>query len=124
MHRLPKIRKGKTVEKGWGFELHIENNEDYCGKLLVFKEGSKFSMHYHVEKYETWFVQEGKFIFRWINPATAETVEDILNRGDIVTIYQGISHQLEALEDSVIFETSTQDKTEDSFRVWKGDSQK
>ena len=47
-----------------------------------------------------------------------------LDEGDIVTIYQGIAHQLEALEDSIIFETSTQDKVEDSYRVWKGDSQK
>lgn len=123
MEKKPKIRKGKIVEKGWGHELHIENNEDYCGKLLVFNKGKKFSMHYHIEKYETWFIQKGKLLFRWINPEDAEIIENILNKGDIVTIYQGISHQLEALEDSCIFETSTQDKIEDSYRVWKGDSQ-
>ena len=124
MEKLPKIVKGKYVEKGWGNELHIENNEDYCGKLLVFNKGKKFSMHYHVEKYETWFIQKGKLTFRWIHPSNANIIEDILQEGDIVTIYQGIAHQLEALEDSIIFETSTQDKIEDSYRVWKGDSQK
>ena len=36
----------------------------------------------------------------------------------------GAKKQLEALEDSIIFETSTQDKIEDSYRVWKGNSQK
>ena len=81
-------------------------------------------MHYHVEKYETWYIQKGKLIFRWINPQNADIIEDELKEGDIVTIYQGISHQLEALEDSIIFETSTQDKIEDSYRVWKGNSQK
>ena len=123
LKNLPKIRQGKFVKKGWGNELHIENNNDYCGKLLVFNKGCKFSMHYHVEKYETWYIQKGKFIFRWINPTNATVVEDTLSEGDIVTIYQGISHQLEAMEDSIIFETSTQDKIEDSYRVWKGDSQ-
>tara|TARA_B110000977_G_C11090632_1_gene496727 strand:- start:9897 stop:10271 length:375 start_codon:yes stop_codon:yes gene_type:complete len=124
MEKIPKIKKGKYVEKGWGHELHIENNEDYCGKLLVFNKGNKFSMHYHVEKYETWFIQKGKLTFKWIHPSNADIIEDILQEGDIVTIYQGIAHQLEALEDSIIFETSTQDKVEDSYRVWKGDSQK
>jgi len=124
MEKLPKVKKGKYVRKGWGHELHIENNEDYCGKLLVFNKGNKFSMHYHVEKYETWFIQKGKLTFRWIHPSNANIIEDILQEGDIVTIYQGIAHQLEALEDSIIFETSTQDKIEDSYRVWKGDSQK
>ena len=124
MEKLPKITQGKFVKKGWGNELHIENNHDYCGKLLVFNKGKKFSMHYHVEKYETWYIQKGKLIFKWINPQNADIIENKLTEGDIVTIYQGISHQLEALEDSIIFETSTQDKIEDSYRVWKGNSQK
>jgi len=43
------IIKPKIVEKGWGQEIWIHNDEEYCGKLLRFnKEGSKFSMHYHV----------------------------------------------------------------------------
>jgi mannose-6-phosphate isomerase-like protein (cupin superfamily) len=74
MEKLPSIIKGKYVEKGWGHELHIENNNDYCGKLLVFNKGKKFSMHYHVEKYETWFIQKGKLRFKWINPSNANIV--------------------------------------------------
>ena len=121
---IPKITTGKVVKKGWGHELHIENNEDYCAKLLVFKAGKKFSMHYHVQKYETWFVQSGKLVLRYIDPKSAGVNETTLNPGDILTIYQGISHQLEAIEDSVVFEASTHDKASDSYRVWKGDSQK
>ena len=38
------IKPPKKVEKIWGYELWIHNDEDYCGKLLVFpKEGSHFS---------------------------------------------------------------------------------
>ena len=81
MEKLPSIIKGKYVEKGWGHELHIENNNDYCGKLLVFNKGKKFSMHYHVEKYETWFIQKGKLRFKWINPSNANIVEDVLEEG-------------------------------------------
>jgi len=124
MEKKPIIRQGEYVPKGWGHELHIENNKDYCGKLLVFEKGKKFSMHYHVNKYETWYVQSGTFNFHWIDPQTAEVITDTLTKGDIVTIYQGIAHQLEALTDAIIFETSTHDAVEDSYRAWKGDSQK
>ena len=113
-----------VITKGWGYEVHIENNQDYCAKLLVFTKGKKFSMHYHVEKYETWYVQKGKLKFTWMDPDNADRIVDELNEGDVVTIYQGIAHQLEALEDSIIFETSTHDKANDSYRVEKGDSQK
>ena len=38
MDKYPEIVRGKQVPKGWGKEIHIANNEDYCGKLLVFDE--------------------------------------------------------------------------------------
>jgi mannose-6-phosphate isomerase-like protein (cupin superfamily) len=124
MNKRPKITSGKVVSKGWGREIHIANNDDYCGKLLVFEKGKKFSMHYHVDKYETWYIQEGSFKFYWIDPETADTHIERLGKGDVVTIHQGIAHQLKALEDSIIFEVSTPDKVEDSYRVLKGDSQR
>ena len=47
------IKPPKRVEKIWGHELWIHNDEDYCGKLLVFpKKNSHFSMHYHLKKKE------------------------------------------------------------------------
>ena len=46
-----KIEKPKKVDKVWGHELWIYNDEEYCGKLLVFDDAySKFSMHYHMIK--------------------------------------------------------------------------
>ena len=123
-YRKPMITQGKREEKGWGHELHIQNTKDYCGKLLVFRKGAQFSMHYHMNKYETWYIQEGKLKFRWIDPENADVVQEVLDKGDIVTLYQGIPHQLEAVEDSVVFEISTEDNRLDNYRVSKGDSQK
>ena len=48
------------VEKGWGSELIWATNDKYCGKLLKFNAGAKFSMHFHSEKDETWYVLDGK----------------------------------------------------------------
>ena len=38
------------VEKGWGHELIFATNDKYCGKLLNFNKGAKFSMHFHDTK--------------------------------------------------------------------------
>lgn len=112
-----------NIPKGWGHEIIFENNELYCGKLLCFKKGAKFSMHYHMIKDETWYVQEGEFIYRWINTETAEVVQEVLTPGDSVRQLPGQPHQLEALTDGTIYEVSTQHFDSDSYRVWKGDSQ-
>ena len=121
-HKIkPKVCEGCKVPKGWGEELIIENNEMYCGKLLKFKEGCKFSMHYHLIKDETWYVNEGEFIYRWIDTETAETIEQKLKPGDVVRQRVGQPHQLIALTDGTVFEVSTQHFDEDSYRVVKGD---
>ena len=112
------------IPKGWGEEIIICNHELYCGKLLVFKKGAKFSMHYHMIKDETWYVKEGHFDYRWIDTETAEVHEEHLYPGDVVRQRPGQPHQLEAKTEGVIFEVSTQHFDSDSYRVWKGDSQK
>lgn len=111
------------IPKGWGEEIIICNHELYCGKLLRFKDGAKFSMHYHMIKDETWYVKEGIFIYRWIDTKTAEVYDKHLKEGDVVRQLPGQPHQLIALSDGEIFEVSTQHFDSDSYRVWKGDSQ-
>lgn len=120
----PIVCQGCKVPKGWGEELIIENNEKYCGKLLIFKKDCKFSMHYHLIKDETWYVNEGEFLYKWIDTETADVREHILKEGDVVRQRPGQPHQLIALTDGVIFEVSTMHFDSDSYRVWKGDSQK
>ncbi len=123
-HKIkPKVCEGCKVPKGWGEELIIENNEMYCGKLLIFKKGCKFSMHYHLIKDETWYVDKGEFLYRWIDTETAETIEQKLKVGDVVRQRVGQPHQLIALTDGTVFEVSTQHFDEDSYRVVKGDTQ-
>ena len=79
--------------------------------------------HYHLKKDETWYVDSGKFMYRWIDTETAEVNEQILTKGDIVRQRPGQPHQLEALEAGTVFEVSTEHFDADSYRVWKGDSQ-
>ncbi len=118
------IKEPHRVDKKWGYELWIHNDEEYCGKLLVFnKIGDKFSMHYHLKKKETWYVQKGAFTFNWIDVENGKLNTKVLATGDSVLIERGLPHQLEAMMDgSTIFEVSTQHFDEDSYRVYRNNS--
>lgn len=113
------------VKKGWGYELIWATNDKYCGKIMVFeKEGAKFSMHFHREKDETWFVNSGKFKIRWIDTANAQLYEKEISEGETWHNPPLQPHQLECLvAGSSITEVSTPDSVEDNYRIIPGDSQ-
>lgn len=112
------------VEKGWGNELIWATNDKYCGKLLKFNTGAKFSMHFHSEKDETWYVISGKFIVRYIDTTDASTHEAELNAGDVWHNKPLMPHQVICIEEGTLIEVSTPDSIEDNYRVMPGDSQK
>jgi quercetin dioxygenase-like cupin family protein len=120
----PLPHQGELHSKAWGYELWIVNNDEYCGKLLVFNQDKKFSMHYHLLKRETWYIAKGQFEYHWINTENATPKMTIVNEGDVIDLERGQPHQLKALtEGATIFEISTKHYEEDSYRVLKGDSQ-
>jgi mannose-6-phosphate isomerase-like protein (cupin superfamily) len=112
------------VTKGWGHELIWVTNEKYCGKFLQFNTGAKFSMHFHVQKDETWYILDGKFEVRWIDTKDASLHSCILIKGDTWRNEPLFPHQVICLEEGTIIEVSTPDSVEDNYRVYRGDSQK
>ena len=112
------------VEKGWGHELIWATNDKYCGKFLKFNKDAKFSMHFHREKDETWYVLDGKFLVEWINTKDASIHTEELNEGDTWRNEPLLPHRVICLEAGTIIEVSTADSVEDNYRVFKGDSQK
>jgi mannose-6-phosphate isomerase-like protein (cupin superfamily) len=117
-------RLNGSVEKGWGSELIFASNDKYCGKFLNFNEGARFSMHFHSEKDETWFVLSGRFKVICINTKDASRYEKELMVGDIWHNPPLLPHQVICIEEGTLIEVSTPDSVEDNYRVAKGDSQK
>ena len=118
------MRLEGIVKKGWGSEDIWATNDKYCGKMLHFVEGGKFSMHFHAEKDETWYVLEGKFVVKYIDTQNAEVYEKELNVGDVWRNKPLFPHQIICLEEGTIIEVSTPDSIDDNYRVGKGDGQK
>jgi mannose-6-phosphate isomerase len=112
------------VKKGWGHELIWATNNKYCGKMMKFNKGGKFSMHFHREKDETWYVLDGVFHVHWINTLNADMITTKIVAGDVWHNDPLLPHQVECIEEGTIIEVSTPDSVEDNYRVMPGDSQK
>jgi quercetin dioxygenase-like cupin family protein len=112
----------KFVPKGWGFEKWIVNCEEYCGKLLYLAKGKRCSWHYHTLKDEVFYLQSGKICVKYSDEDDINGAHEVLlTPGDNFHVYRGLRHQMIALEDSQVFEFSTQHFDEDSHRLIKGD---
>jgi mannose-6-phosphate isomerase-like protein (cupin superfamily) len=112
------------VEKGWGHELIWVSNDKYCGKIMHFNKGARFSMHFHSHKEETWYVLSGQFIVEYIDTSNASQHSVELFAGDVWHNPPLTPHRLICVEEGDIIEVSTPDSVEDNYRVLPGDSQK
>jgi len=112
----------KFVPKGWGFERWIVNKEEYCGKLLFIAKGKRCSWHYHKLKDEVFYVQSGRITVKYSKKDDIDEAHNLtLNPGDNFHVPVGLRHRMIALEDTELFEFSTQHFDEDSYAIEKGD---
>jgi mannose-6-phosphate isomerase-like protein (cupin superfamily) len=112
------------VMKGWGYEKIWATNDRYCGKILHFNKDARFSMHFHAQKDESWYVMSGRFLLRYIDTKNANIKEIELKEKDSWRNPPLLPHQLICIETGDIMEVSTPDSVEDNYRVFPGDSQK
>jgi len=120
---MTRIRKPvHIVTKGWGREVWIANGELYCGKILEINKGKRCSLHYHKLKTESFYLRSGRLRVRLRESVDGPDTEELeLNSGDCMDIHPGLVHQMEALEDTELYEFSTQHFDSDSHRIAIGD---
>ena len=117
--------RNKKIEKGWGHELIIESNDQYCMKELHFdKMGHKSSMHFHKDKTETWLCTRGSVMVELMDMKDATTSKIYIDEGGTFHIEPMTPHQVTCMKDNtVILEASSKDMPEDNYRIRPGDSQ-
>ena len=115
------ITKPKKVKKIWGHEVWLANNEaeDYCGKILHINAGHGSSMHYHMDKHETFYVLSGELELELLDTTDGEKTLICIPEGEGYVIERGQPHQLSASIDTDIIEISTFHRDEDSHRLWR-----
>ena len=105
----------KVVDKVWGRELWIVNNDKYCGKILELRAGFRCSYHYHKEKEETFYVLDGKILME------VDREKRVMGPGKIQHIKPYQKHRFTGLENSRIIEFSTHHEDSDSYRDTKSE---
>jgi mannose-6-phosphate isomerase-like protein (cupin superfamily) len=104
------------------FEIKFVNKEQYCGKLLFFTRDKKCSWHYHLLKDEVFYIHSGRLLVYYGNEDDKNLSNSvILDKGDNFHVPVGMRHQMIAIEDTEMYEFSTQHFDEDSYRIEKGD---
>jgi mannose-6-phosphate isomerase-like protein (cupin superfamily) len=110
-----------VVQKGWGYEDWIWNQE-YCGKILYFVKDKCCSWHYHALKDEVLYLQSGSILVKYSDGDDINQAQEvILKPGNAFHVPTGLRHRMIALEESYIFEFSTHHEDSDSIRILKGD---
>jgi mannose-6-phosphate isomerase-like protein (cupin superfamily) len=108
------------VEKPWGSEEWIVNNSKYCGKLLRIKRDCSTSWHYHKLKDEVMYVHTGKVKITYgynENINHISNREIILDKGESFHIPTVLIHKITAIEETELFEFSTEHFDSDSYRL-------
>lgn len=100
------------IEKPWGYEELIECNDKYVVKKLFMKRGNACSIQYHELKTETIVVLSGKLnIYTGDNGNINEDIQKLTCReyhfGETITIRPYTVHRMEAVDDCLYIETST-----------------
>lgn len=94
------------IDKPWGFEEILEHNEFYVVKRLFMKKGHRCSLQYHQFKKETFMLISGRLGFTY-GPTEDSLIVKEFSIGEHFTINPGDIHRMEALDDSIYIECST-----------------
>jgi mannose-6-phosphate isomerase-like protein (cupin superfamily) len=96
----------RRVDKPWGWELVWAETGDYVGKLLFVRAGESLSLQYHEVKDESWLVREGRARLE-LGEVGGELEPHEIGAGDAFHLPPRTVHRVTALEDTLVFEVST-----------------
>src|SRR5574337_1868854 len=124
LFQLPSV---KRVDKRLGFEELLFNTDRLCVKKLIIFPNASFSMHFHKDKQEVFYLIQGRIKIELIDTHNADVVKYILHPGESILINSLTPHKVTSLitdDSSIIIEASTHHEDSDSYRVLPGDNQK
>ena len=127
-NKPPKIkspRKNKATrnydfrDKYWGSIETIFSDDRISGKIMMAKKDITGSLEYHLNKYESYYIEEGSLKVG-LRIGRAENISVNLKKNNSFSMFPGLMHCRMAIEDVKIIEISTKDEDSDSYLVEDG----
>lgn len=100
-----------VVNKLWGKEFILINNDKYCLKILEIKPQYQCSLHYHNIKQETFVVLNGKIKLEFDGNVNKMTI------GDTKLILPKVHHRFSTKNGALLLEISTHHSDDDVVRI-------
>jgi len=110
-----------TREKYWGKIQSIFSEEKMAGKIMYIDKGSCGSLEYHLNKYESYYLDKGN-VAVGLRIGRAQNISVTVNEGHSFNMFPGLMHCRIGIEKCRIVEISTQDEDSDSYLVEDGNS--
>lgn len=99
--------------KPWGEEVLVAETSAYTGKVLRMRAGHRGGFQRHHVKDETFHLVSGLALISSVTEGEGVVTSVIMHPGESYHVPPGAIHQVEALEDCVLFEASTPAPPED-----------
>lgn len=111
-------RQAQTIFHTWGTAKILYLDTTVAVKELTFALLGKTSLHYHLRRRETLYVQSGSFMIRIFN-SEKEIFEEIpLKPGMTYSLSRGSIHEVKCVESGVIIETTLTYEEDDVLRIF------
>jgi len=119
---MSQLERRILVEKSWGEERWIVNNDRYCGKVLSVNPGKHCGWHYHLRKTETFWVVAGElelYSRDWPFETGNRAVTYLLEDGLSLTLPAGTAHTFRGRAGKAVtfLEISTHHDDADTIRL-------
>ena len=109
-----------TQEKSWGTEKAWACPNHAYNKILIIKKGHKTRLKRYKTKSESFYLVSGKLSVSYGDEKASSSGDlkiGILNENQVLSVPSMCPYSIEALEDSVVIETS--DRSNASFELLK-----
>lgn len=108
-----------VIKTDYGYEIVWADLDTYCGKILVFEHtGSKLPLHFHKERFKSWFVNAGTFRVQWVDTTDGKVYAKELPEGSTFHVPALMPVALECLADnSAMAEAGNSNDSKDVYRL-------
>jgi|SRR6056300_301216 len=109
-----------VVQTDFGYEIEWAKFETYGSKIIVFEKKDKTPFWYNVKTEKSWFVNAGKFIFRYIDTSDGQVYQQEANEGAVFTAGTLVPCSIECVsEGGSLTESNNGQHPNDKFIVIK-----
>jgi len=79
------MENNNIIKHNWGYEIIWAKENNYGAKIIVFERPGKTDFIMHSKTQKSWFINNGTFIFNWIDPNNGNFHKKELGEGNVIT---------------------------------------